>query len=185
MSKAVHVSVIVLAGGESRRFGTDKISADLDGRTLLDHVLSGLDSGWEVVCVGPERETVRPVTWVREDPPLGGPLAGVAAGLAASTGEMVLVVAGDMPWAAPALPRLLAALRGSPEASAAVALDAEGQANPLLAAYHRSALVDALPTPAHGRRAKLLLELPHVQVPVGPTEGQDVDTPDDLVRWRP
>lgn len=174
------VAVIVLAGGRSQRFGSDKLAAPLGGHTVLDHLLAGLPSAWPVIAVGPARPTSREVTWVREDPPLGGPLAGVAAGVAHTQADIVVVVAGDMPWAGPVLTHLLAALRDAPSTGAAVALDDEGQANPLLAAYRREALAAALPHPAHGRRAKLLLEVPHVEVPVAGRAGRDVDVPGDL-----
>ena len=32
----------ILAGGQSRRFGSDKASASLDGKSLLDHVADAL-----------------------------------------------------------------------------------------------------------------------------------------------
>ena len=52
------------------------------GVTLLEHVLGALAEVPEVVVVGDEVITSRPVTFVREDPPGGGPAAGLLAGLA-------------------------------------------------------------------------------------------------------
>ncbi len=83
------VTVVVLAGGTSRRFGSDKLAAPLGGSTVLDTVLGSLPPEWPVVVVGPPRECRRPVTWTREDPPGGGPLAGVAAGVDAVTTDLV------------------------------------------------------------------------------------------------
>jgi molybdopterin-guanine dinucleotide biosynthesis protein A len=189
---AAAVAVIVLAGGESRRFGSDKLVASFAGRTLLDHVLAGLDPSWDVICVGPPRPTERDVRWVREEPVGGGPLAGVAAGVAATTVEAIVVIAGDMPWAGPVVPLLLDALdaldadRGDQdvdaarEVGAAIARDGEGHTNPLLAAYRRPALTTALPVPAHDRPAKTLLGIPHVTVDVPGREARDVDRPSDL-----
>lgn len=173
------VTVIVLAGGESRRFGSDKLAAELEGTTVLDHLISALPA-WPVVCVGSRRPTSRAVTWTREDPPLGGPLAGIAAGVAASSTSIVAVVAGDMPWAGPAIGRLVDTLIAHPAAAAVVARDDEGAENPLLAAYRRAHLAAALPVPAHGRRAKLLLEIPHMGLLVAGRLGRDVDTRADL-----
>ena len=116
------VTVVVLAGGTSRRFGADKLGARLHGSTVLETVVGSLPAGWPVVVVGPTRECGRPVTWTREDPPGGGPLAGVAAGVLRVRTAVVAVVAGDMPYAGPALERLVAALRTAPpEVGAAVA----------------------------------------------------------------
>lgn len=182
------VSVIVLAGGESRRFGGDKLAAVLQGMTLLDHLLTSLPAHWPVILVGEPRRTAREVTWTREHPPGGGPLAGIAAGAAVARSQLLAVVAGDMPWAGGALPSLVEALTagaasgGSTERaiSAAIARDDAGQANPLLGAYRRSHLLAHLPQPAHGRPAKQLLGLPHVEVSVTGLASRDVDTSEDL-----
>jgi molybdenum cofactor guanylyltransferase len=175
------VTVVVLAGGTSRRFGSDKLAAPLHGSTVLDNVLRSLPQDWPVVAVGPSRDCARPVVWAREHPPGGGPLAGVAAGVGVVGTGLVAVVAGDMPYAGPALAVLVAALRTAPpEVGAAVAVDAHGMPNPLLAAYRVEALRGALPEPSADRPAKLLLEMARVEVRVDGPAGRDVDTPEDL-----
>ena len=180
-SATADVTVVVLAGGTSRRFGSDKLAAPLRGSTVLDTVLASLPSGWPVVAVGPSRETRCEVTWTREDPPGGGPLAGVSAGVALVPTELVAVVAGDMPDAGPALVPLVAALLAAPpEVGAVVAVDDAGVLNPLLAAYRASAVREVLPSPADGRPAKLLLSLPHLELAVSGSAARDVDTPADL-----
>ncbi len=175
------VTVVVLAGGTSRRFGADKLGARLHGSTVLETVIGSLPASWPVVVVGPPRDCGRPVTWTREKPAGGGPLAGVAAGVLRVRTRLVAVVAGDMPYAGPALERLVAALRTAPpEVGGVVATDEGGFANPLLAAYRTAAVRAALPNPASNRPAKLLLEVPHLEVAVTGPAGRDVDTPADL-----
>ena len=39
------VTALVLAGGSSRRFGSDKLSALLHGTSVLDHLLTSLPPG--------------------------------------------------------------------------------------------------------------------------------------------
>jgi len=175
------VTVVVLAGGTSRRFGSDKLAAPLQGRTVLDAVLHSLPADWPLVVVGPVREVTRPVAWAREDPPGGGPLAGVVAGLEVVRTPLVAVAAGDMPYAGPALVTLVGVLRTAPpEVDAVVATDSHGVANPLLAAYRVDAVRAVVPRPATNRPAKLLLEVAHVEVTVSGPAGRDVDTPSDL-----
>ena len=107
------LTVVVLAGGESRRFGSDKLAAPLAGTTVLDHLLGSLPQEWAVIAVGEQRPTPRPLTWTREYPPGGGPLAGIAAGLALVTTDLTAVVAGDMPYAVPGLRTLPSTTRGT------------------------------------------------------------------------
>jgi molybdopterin-guanine dinucleotide biosynthesis protein A len=174
------VTVVVLAGGASRRFGSDKLAARLRGSTVMDLLLSGLPAQWRVVAVGPRRPTVRLVDWALEEPPGGGPLAGIQAGLALVGTDLVAVVGGDMPFAGAALLDLVEVLRTAPpDVAAAVGTDG-GVANPLLAVYRAAAVREALPRPSHGRAARSLLALPHVEVRVVDVASRDVDTPSDL-----
>jgi molybdenum cofactor guanylyltransferase len=131
-------AAIVLAGGASSRFGTDKMSALLDGRPLLHHALAAADevAGTIVVVLPPGAESaalppLRARTLVTNDPETHqGPLAGLAAGLAALVEaapeiDLAIVIGGDMPWVLPAvLTTLLAALDADPTLGAAT-LEAE------------------------------------------------------------
>ena len=175
------VIVVVLAGGTSRRFGADKLAAPLGTSTVLDRLLGALPSGWPVVLVGPARATVRPdAVWVYEQPSGGGPLAGVAAAMAVARTDVVAVVAGDMPFAAPALATLVAALDASGADVGGAVARVDGRVNALLAAYRVDALRTALPASPHGLPARTLLTVPHVEVPVPARLARDVDTTDDL-----
>ncbi|MBR7744709.1 NTP transferase domain-containing protein [Phycicoccus sp. BSK3Z-2] len=175
------VTVVVLAGGRSTRFGADKLAASLGGGTVLDHLLQALPAHWSVVAVGGRRDTARPVTWARERPAGAGPLAAVLTGAGAAGTDLLAVVAGDMPHAAPALVDLVAALDGAaPDVAAVVAVDDEGVPNPLLAAYRTPALLAAAPEDPAGVPARRLLGLPHRRVAVTGRAGRDVDTPADL-----
>ena len=173
------MTVVVLAGGSSRRFGSDKLAALLDGRPVLDHCLAGVPSGWELVVVGPERAVPVPATFVRESPPGGGPLAGVAAGLAVVTTDVVCLAPGDTPRAGEVLLGLVGVLVADPTVAAAVHVDGGGRPNPLLAGYRTEALRRAMPSDADGLPARTLLSIPRREVRA-PFEVRDVDTPEDL-----
>ena len=181
--------------------GLDKTAARLGSGTVLDHLLEGLPEAWPVVCVGVERPTTRPVSWTRESPPGGGPVAGMAAGLAGVTSALVVVLGGDMPFAAAAAvglsshPRLSADLSapGQPTPAEAVdqpldgvvATDGEGRTQPLLAAYRTEALRGAIPAdPAGAPLMRVLARLRLEPVREEDRACLDVDTPDALARAR-
>lgn len=175
------VPVVVLAGGSSRRFGADKLAAPLGGSSVLERAVAGIPSGWPVVLVGPARPLARPgARWVREDPPGGGPLAAVLTGLAACDGDVVAVLAGDMPAGGVVLPSLVAALGADEAVGAAVAEDDEGRVTPLLGVYRRSSLAHLGLGTGHGGRAMALLDAGYVSVHVGTAAARDVDTPQAL-----
>ncbi|WP_416955052.1 molybdenum cofactor guanylyltransferase [Nocardioides sp. T5] len=92
---------VVLAGGTAARMdGVDKASVELAGRSLLDHAVDAFVDADEVVVVGPDTvRTARPVTFVVEDPPRGGPVAGLLTGVDTllRVPRLVGVLAVDMP----------------------------------------------------------------------------------------
>lgn len=102
---------VVLAGGTAARMGgVDKAGIELHGRTLLELALDALLDADEVVVVAPESvPTSRPVTFVCEDPPRGGPVAGLLTGVDAllRRPRLVGVLAVDMPRVTPATMRRL------------------------------------------------------------------------------
>lgn len=175
---------IVLCGGTSERFGGgDKTAAAFGSTTVLGHLLDELPNDMDVVCVGDRRPTPRSVQWVREDPPGSGPVAGIAAGLRHVPTPLVAVVAGDMPYAARALPTLHAALTRHPAASAVLAEDPDGHRQLLLGLHRTDALRDAIPENPDGvsvRRVASALEV--VSVAVDGLVAADVDTRADLRR---
>lgn len=171
----------MLCGGTGRRFGGDKTRALLDGISVLDHVIGTLPSAWPVVCVGPPRPTVAEVTWMREDPPGGGPVAALAAGLAAVTEPVVVVLGGDMPYASAAAPALVSALLAEPATDAVLARDPQGRVQPLLAAYRTQALRHAVPHPPAGAPLMRVVDgLAHVVLAADSRAALDIDTPEDL-----
>lgn len=181
----VTLSVIVLCGGTSRRLeGVDKTRESLAGTTVMDHLLDALPSDWVVVCVGVERTTTRSVGWCRESPAGGGPVAGIAAGLdylARLDAEICVVIGGDMPFAAPALPTLVGALNAKPGLDAVLASDPDGRPQPLLAAYRCEALRAAIPREPGG--ARLMAVVDALVTGTVACEAQislDVDTPEAL-----
>ncbi len=96
-------SVLVLAGGRSRRLGRDKLRLDWRGRPLRDHVVNRMRELSDDVIVlaahddddpGVALSGVRILRDIQEWP---GPLVAVAAGLHAAQHERVLIVAADMP----------------------------------------------------------------------------------------
>ncbi|HQY34467.1 molybdenum cofactor guanylyltransferase [Actinotalea sp.] len=177
---------IVLAGGEGVRLGgVDKASVVVGGRPMLEHVLAAVAGARRLVVVGPAGLDAFGTARVQEDPPLGGPVAGIDAGLThlGAAGDVpVLVLACDLPLAAPAVADLLAARAQAPAADGAALVDAEGRRQSLLAVYRREALVTALDRlraggGVHGASMRRLLDgLDVVEVPDRTGAGQDADT---------
>lgn len=173
---------LVLAGGSGRRLGgVDKPGLLVGSATLLDRVLGALAGASTVVVVGPERPVVRPVRWAREEPPGGGPLAALAAGLALVEADVVVLLAADLPFLDTATVALLV------EAPGTVIVDETGRDQLLCSSFRTGGLRAALAgvTVENGRLAPVLLPLVTRRVsPVTTPERlapwSDVDTPGDL-----
>ncbi|PIB07940.1 molybdenum cofactor guanylyltransferase [Streptomyces sp. HG99] len=188
----------MLAGGAARRLGgTDKPGVRVGGRALLDRVLAACADAATTVVVAEPRATARPVEWAREDPPGGGPLAALDAGLRHTTAEYVVVLSADLPFLDEGtVRRLLAPLResgpgdDSAAADGVLLTDSGGREQPLVAAYRAGALRRELAALAaeHGaltglplRRLTTALDLTRISDSVA---SFDCDTWDDIAAAR-
>jgi molybdopterin-guanine dinucleotide biosynthesis protein A len=176
-------AAVVLTGGAAARLdGADKAAIEHAGRTLLEHALDAVAAASEVVVVGPAVPTSRTVTFTRESPPGGGPLAGLSAGVAALHGSpaLVAVLAVDMPHVTrDTVERLLAAVG---DGDGAWLADDAGRRQ--LAGVVPRGLVPA-PGDSYGVPMRRLMGLDRtVDVASVGHEADDVDTWSDLARLR-
>ncbi len=131
------VTGIVLAGGRSARFGSDKLAAVLDGRPLLQRAVEAVAVVAEpvIIVAAPGAEPAIPaaltsrIRVVHDPEAFGGPLVGLGAALTAVETATAVVVGADMPHLVPAVLRRLALAVGPGQA--AVNLEVPGRVQPL------------------------------------------------------
>lgn len=181
----VPTTAVILAGGRGSRLGgREKGEIRLDGHRLLDIVIEGACSaGCDPVIVAGDL-TSEKATSVREEPPFGGPVAGLAAALRKVKTEWFMLLACDLPHAH-RLCHLLAESfhQMTPELDGLVALH-ENRIQWLAGVYRRESVERSL-TGLDGVDGASLgallgrLTLREVQDPEGLS--RDIDTPEDLV----
>ena len=136
-------SVAILAGGQSRRMGTDKALLPLDGIPLIERVLATtrpLAVPHVLIANNPSLDYLD----IERHPdvrPNHGPLGGLYTALSTITTPAVLLLACDQPFLTTEFLRFLAANLLNHQAL--VPTDAQGQ-HPLCALYSRSCLPLAL-----------------------------------------
>ncbi len=193
-SPRASTAVIVLTGGGSTRMGRHKPALDVGGRPIIATVLEAAREHPTVV-VGTPEEVPDGTLVVRESPPGGGPVAGIAAGLSALADltdvrhiELVGVLAGDLPFLTEEhLDELFVALTSGPDdlqrPEVALAVDTSGHANWLCAVWRTDALRRRLAEvgePAGTSVRKLLHGIRQAHVLDETGWSTDVDTPEDL-----
>ena len=133
------VTLVLLAGGRSRRMGTDKALMPFLGTTLLRFQLehAALLGVTEVLvsagenAAGLQREAPQ-LRIIPDDLPDRGPLGGIAACLRRASSAFCLTLPVDVPF----LPaEALAALCGQPDASPVLQLEHGGGREPLIARW--------------------------------------------------
>lgn len=114
MGARLAASAIILAGGRSSRFGSDKMAVEIDGVPLLQHVIrAASDTCTEVLVAGSPAGL--PVT-VPDDLPVAprvvldvhayqGPLVALVSAVRSASHDRLLLLAGDMPDVVPAITR--------------------------------------------------------------------------------
>ena len=180
---AADVSYVILTGGRSSRFGTDKAQAEINSVSLLDRLLDTLPVVSSVSSVS----SVPSVRVVIGPEIQGGPAAAVDAGIAAISTRWVAVVAVDMPFASPVIAYLVQLALGI-KADGLIPIDAGGKEQWLCALYQVAPLRAAVAAfgsvagaPLHKVLAPLNLHRVHL-----PGELArlliDIDTPADLAQ---
>ncbi|WP_326737362.1 NTP transferase domain-containing protein [Streptomyces sp. NBC_01022] len=183
---------IVLAGGAAKRLGgADKPGVRVGGRALLDRVLGACTGAGTTVVVGGRRPTARAVTWAREEPQGGGPLAALGAGVRHTKAEHVLVLSADLPFLGADTVGSLLEAADQRDAEGAVCTDQDGRDQPLVAVYRAEPLRRelALIATEHGGLAGLPLrllthELTLSRVAADPLASFDCDTWEDIASAR-
>jgi molybdenum cofactor guanylyltransferase len=202
---------VVLAGGRAARLGgADKPGLVVGQRTLLGSVVSAVTEAGasRVVVVGPQRPAAlgsatgspgtgspgtgspaahsrEQVSYTREDPPGGGPVAALRCGLAEVSAPDIVLLAADLPFLRPVhVTRLLAALAG-PATRGAALLDASGRPQWLVSCWPAAVLRAALIAYRGSSLRGVLGPLEPVLLPDETAAGEpppwlDCDTADDL-----
>lgn len=184
---------VILTGGiGSRLGGVDKAGLELAGATLLDRALAACGDSI-VIVAGPSsgNSGLAPrVRWVTETPAHGGPAAGLAAGIAALSADLVDPGALVGVWAVDQVGvtrqtwlRLAAACRDDGGA----VLTNGGRRQYGVGVFPLTALVGARAARAswHGASLRSLVDpLVGVEMPGSTSEARDIDTLDDLEWWR-
>ena len=192
------VAAIVVGGGGGERLGgVSKPDLTLGGVRLIDRVCGALLEACGAGCVAVVPPAVRVPDGVRrtlEDPPNGGPLAGIDAGLRTlSVGGdiLVVVVSVDAPGVGAFLPALLEpALGEGSDGRIAVGGDPEPFDQYLMGVYRAGALrrvldeaVDSLGSVRGVGVRRVLRALEVERVSVGADVCRDIDTPEDVAWW--
>lgn len=204
-------SAVVCAGGAGRRLGgQDKATLVVGGMPLLARVLAAASGAQARVVVGPVRDLPAHsedgeavlvesgagsgagaegasagtgVVWCREEPPGGGPVAAIAAGLAAVRTPMVAVLAADLPFLTGQHLELLRRGAERVGTDVAVLVDPQGRRQYLAAVWRTDRLRAVLPAEPAGHPVRRLFAGCEVQeIAADAWACLDCDDPDDLQR---
>lgn len=183
----MEATLLVLAGGDSRRMGRPKPWIEVGDTVLLRYIVDRLGGAFsEVIVAFAEPEQIEqhvPYRLVFDRKASAGPLAGLEAGLIAARQDVVFAVACDMPYVTRSTAELaVVAARGS---DAAIPRH-DGLFEPVCGAYRKTALpvivgaLDAGNYTAHDAVADL--DVTWLEG-IDPAELESLNTPADLERF--
>jgi molybdopterin-guanine dinucleotide biosynthesis protein A len=189
MSPLPPFAAVVLAGGRAARLGGQpKPQLDVGGRSMLAAVLAAVADAGTRVVVGPPQPVPAGVLLVREEPPGGGPVPALAAGLAAvGDAEVVAVLAADLPFVTVAA---VSALRERLTGDGVLMVDDTGRDQLLLGVWRTAALRAATAGARPHMPLRAVLSPLAVRryrppaTPGVPAPWTDCDTPAELARAR-
>lgn len=183
------VAAVILAAGESRRFGSPKQLAVVDGRTLLEHAIDAAATAGASPVVAvvpiwlsrPERLDDTWLRWIRNRFPERGMSLSIQLGFEAigDDASAALILLGDQPRVSPDTLAAVLAARGERPLVAPIA---DGvPAPPILVERSHFHLVEEL-TGDVGLREILRTNPELVRLVPVAEHAPDIDTPEDLAR---
>lgn len=135
------IEAFILAGGRSSRFGSNKVLATWQGRTLLEHALRAVEPlglPTRVVTRDPTPYLPWATAFVLAERPGLGPVEALRAALEASLAPWALVLTGDMPGVGPLVrPLIRVANSVEQDVNSICYADAEEGPQPFPALYQR------------------------------------------------
>lgn len=180
------LDALILAGGASRRMGSDKALLEWGGQPATLRLRELLSGFVDQVRLSRAQGQDLPEGWtesevVRDREIASGPLKGILSALAAHPGRAFLVVAVDQPLLDAAMIRNLVQGR-DPGLGATCYLDSDGALpDPMCAIYEPSFTDAASPWLSHGKGCprKVLLNSPVKVLPSPGIRLKDADSPED------
>lgn len=178
---------IILAGGNSRRMGTNKCLLPYQGQPLIQYVVHQLRPLFTTLTVStntPETYAFLGLPMVGDAVTGQGPLAGIGAALARATHPWNFVIAADMPEIPLELLHTLALRRAGNRC--VVPQTPSGHYEPLFAFYHRALLPD-IETALLGGQFRLqyfLHQMEAAAVPISDPGLSNLNTPGDYAASR-
>jgi molybdopterin-guanine dinucleotide biosynthesis protein A len=187
MISLMQASLLVLAGGGSRRMGRPKAWLKVGDTLLLRYLVDRLAPAFSEVMVSfAEPEQLKeplPYRIVFDRKQSAGPLAGLEAGLLSAHNEVTFAVACDMPYVTQEVAQMaIAAARRSDAAIPRI----DGRPEPVCGAYRRSALPAITEALDAGRlkTADVIAELDVTWLEgLDPELFRSLNTPEDLDRF--
>lgn len=160
------LSIVIQAGGQSTRMGEDKALKPFLGRSLIQRVIERMSPIADELLVTTNRPEDYAFLGLRLIPDLvagRGALGGLYTALASASGDMVAVVACDMPFASVPLIQAATRLLVEEEADVVIAKTAEGY-EPFHAVYRRVTCVPAIQSAIDADKWKVIAWFPSVKV---------------------
>jgi len=160
------LSIVIQAGGGSRRMGQDKALMPFLGRPLIQHVVDRLNPIADEMLVttnNPDDYRFLGIPLFRDLKPGRGALGGLYTALSAATCEAVAVVACDMPFASAALIEAAGRLLVQ-EVTDVVIPDSGDGLEPLHAVYRQETCLPAIESAIESDQWRLISWFPQVKV---------------------
>jgi len=157
-------TAVILAGGASRRMGSDKLALRYGGETLLESAVRRFEGHFDSVYLSLADASKYPgigALRVTDLFPSCGPIGGLHAALETAEGEGVFLVAADMPFSDPLAALRVIELCGDHDAC--VMTDAAGRPEPLFG-YYKKAIGPVVEGQIAGGRYKIAGFFPKIRL---------------------